>query len=47
MSLLINSVISALDKPSSLTPFFVKDSLDNIGKTYMASNSVHPIFLFF
>lgn len=39
MSLLINSVISALDKPTSLTPFFVKDSLDNIGKTYMASKA--------
>ncbi len=39
MSLIINSIISALDKPNSLTPFFVKDSLDNIGKTYMASKA--------
>ena len=36
MPLTINSTISALDKPSSLAPFFVKDSFDITGRTAMA-----------
>lgn len=32
------SIISVLDKPSSLPPFFVKDAFDITGRTYMANN---------
>lgn len=35
---LVNSAISALDTPSSLLPFFVKDSFDITGRTIMAKN---------
>lgn len=33
----MNAALSALDKPNSLAPFFLKDSLDNAGRTVMAS----------
>lgn len=38
MSLSINTIISALDTPSSLLPFFVKDAFDVTGRTAMAYN---------
>ncbi len=36
MPLNLNTAISALDTPSSLLPFFVKDSFDVTGRTIMA-----------
>lgn len=38
MPIQINSIISALDKPASLAPFFVKDAFDITGRTMMANN---------
>lgn len=38
MSLIINKAISALDTPTSLLPFFVKDAFDVTGRTVMANN---------
>ena len=38
MSISLNTAISALDTPSSLLPFFVKDSFDVTGRTIMANN---------
>lgn len=35
---MINTAISALDAPSSLLPFFVKDAFDITGRTVMAQN---------
>lgn len=35
---LVNRAVSALDTPSSLLPFFVKDSFDITGRTIMAQN---------
>lgn len=35
---IINTAISALDTPSSLLPFFVKDAFDITGRTVMAQN---------
>lgn len=34
----VNNIITALDTPSSLLPFFVKDSFDITGRTVMANN---------
>src|SRR5574344_2189716 len=36
MALIINSFVSGLDTPTSLLPFFVKDSFDVTGRTIMA-----------
>lgn len=38
MSININTAISALDTPSSLLPFFIKDAFDVSGRTVMAYN---------
>lgn len=38
MPITLTSAISALDKPSSLIPFFVKDAFDVSGRTIMANN---------
>lgn len=38
MPITLTSAISALDKPSSLIPFFVKDAFDVTGRTAMAYN---------
>lgn len=38
MSILLNTAISALDTPTSLSQFWVKDSFDVIGRTTMAYN---------
>lgn len=38
MPVSLTSAISALDKPSSLIPFFVKDAFDVTGRTVMANN---------
>lgn len=38
MSLSINTIVSALDTPSSLVAFFVKDAFDVTGRTVMAYN---------
>lgn len=38
MSILLNTAISALDTPSSLLPFFIKDTFDVTGRTAMAYN---------
>lgn len=38
MNISINTVISSLDTPSSLLPFFVKDTFDVTGRTIMAKN---------
>lgn len=38
MPVTLTSAISALDKPSSLIPFFVKDAFDITGRTVMANN---------
>lgn len=38
MAININTAISALDTPTSLLPFFVKDSFDVTGRTIMAGN---------
>lgn len=38
MPIQINSIISALDKPTSLAPFLVKDAFDVAGRTAMAQN---------
>ncbi len=38
MSIIINKAISALDTPTSLLPFFVKDTCDLTGRTLMAQN---------
>lgn len=37
MSILLNTAISALDTPTSLVPFFVKDAFDVTGRTVMAN----------
>lgn len=38
MSIVISKAISALDTPTSLLPFFVKDTFDVTGRTVMANN---------
>lgn len=38
MSIILNTAISALDTPTSLLPFFVKDAFDVSGRTAMAYN---------
>lgn len=38
MPISLNTAISALDTPSSLLPFFVKDACDITGRTVMANN---------
>lgn len=38
MPILLNTAISALDTPSSLLPFFVKDAFDITGRTAMAQH---------
>lgn len=38
MPLSVNNIISNLDTPSSLLPFFVKDAFDVTGRTVMAQN---------
>lgn len=38
MPILLNTAISALDTPTSLLPFFVKDAFDVTGRTVMANN---------
>lgn len=38
MAAILNVAISALDTPSSLLPFFVKDAFDITGRTVMANN---------
>lgn len=38
MSILLNTAIAALDTPTSLVPFFVKDAFDVTGRTVMANN---------
>lgn len=38
MSILLNTAISALDTPTSLLPFFVKDAFNVTGRTVMAYN---------
>ena len=38
MSIILNTAISALDTPSSLLPFFIKDGFDVSGRTALAYN---------